>query len=287
MAKIAISTDTNSGIPLNEAKELGIYMLNMPFTIDGKDFIEGVNCTYEQFFEKLDSGSDVATSQASPGSIYQLWDEALKTHDYIIHIPMSSAISSSCVTATALAEEYDGKVIVIDNQRISLTQRMSVIDALNMVKLGLSPEEIKQNLLNTALDCSIYLTVNTLELLKKSGRVTAAGAALASILSLKPVLQIQGGKLDAYAKARGMENGKKTMLEAVKKDIETRFSGKEYYIHVAYSGDKESALDWQKQVQAIFPNHEVRMYALPISISCHVGAGVKAISCMVKNDFAK
>ncbi len=277
MNKIAIVTDTNSGISREEAEKLGIFLVAMPFIVNGKEYFEGVDCTYEQFFEMLASGADVSTSQPSPESLLSLWNDILKEYDYIIHIPMSSALSGSCSTAKALSAEFDGKVLVADNKRISVTQRQSVLDALSLIEKGLSAEEVCAKLEETALDASIYLAVNTLELLKKSGRVTAAGAAVASILGLKPVLQIQGEKLDAFSKARGMDNAQKVMLNAAKEDVEKRFAGKKVTIVTAYSGDYESAEDWLKLVQEFFGDSSVEMYKLPVSICCHVSAGVKAV----------
>lgn len=277
MSKIAVVTDTNSGITQEEAKKLGIYLLAMPFIVDEKEYFEGVTCTYEQFFEMLGSGSDVSTSQPSPESLTSLWDEVLKTNDYIIHIPMSSALSGSCGTAKALAADYNGKVVVVDNKRISISQRQSVIDAQSLIAQGFSAAEVGARLEETAFNSSIYLAVNTLELLKKSGRVTAAGAAVASILGIKPVLQIQGEKLDAFAKARGMANAQKTMLAAAEKDINERFKGKNIRIDLAYSGDIGPANEWKKIVRKHFGDKTIQMYKLPVSISCHVGAGVCAI----------
>lgn len=278
MSKIAVITDTNSGISQEEANKLGVYLVPMPFIVDEKEYFEGVTCTYEQFFEMLGSGSNVSTSQPSPESITSLWDEVLKTNDYIIYIPMSSALSGSCSTAKALAADYEGKVVVVDNKRISLSQRQSVLDTLTLIKRGMTAAEIGTKLEKDAFNSSIYLAVNTLELLKKSGRVTAAGAAVAAILGIKPVLQIQGEKLDAYAKVRGMANAQKTMLEAIEKDIKERFAGKNVRIQLAYSGNIESANEWQKLAGKHFGDKNIEMYKLPISICCHVGADVTAIA---------
>lgn len=280
MSKIAIVTDTNSGITQEEAKKFGVYLLAMPFIVDGKEYFEGVTCTYEQFFEMLNSGGDVSTSQPSPESLTSLWDEVLKTNDYIIHIPMSSALSGSCGTAKAIAADYNGKVVVVDNKRISISQRQSVIDAQTLIAQGLSAAEVAAKLEETAFNSSIYLAVNTLELLKKSGRVTAAGAAIASILGIKPVLQIQGEKLDAYAKARGMANAQKVMLAAAEKDINERFKDKNITIALAYSGDIGPANEWKKIVRKHFGDKTIQMYQLPVSICCHVGGGVCAVGIM-------
>lgn len=280
MSKIAVVTDTNSGMSAEEAEEKGIFLLPMPFIVDGKEYFEGVNCTYEHFFEMLESGSDVSTSQPSPESITGLWDEILKSYDSIVHIPMSSALSGSCGTAKALAADYGGRVEVADNKRISLSQRQSAIDALKMAEKGMNAGEIRAKLEADAYNASIYLAVNTLELLKKSGRVTKAGAAIAAVLNLKPVLQIQGEKLDAFSKARGMANAEKIMLEVAEKDRTERFKGKNIHIEAAYSGELQPALEWQKTVQKNFKGYEVALRKLPVSISCHVGAGVKAIGCI-------
>ncbi len=280
MSKIAIITDTNSGMPQEEADRLGVSLVPMPFMVDGKEYFEGVDCTYAQFFDMLAAGGDVSTSQPSPESVTALWDKLLETHDGIVHIPMSSALSSSCATARALAADYDGKVCVPDNKRISISQRQSVLDALALAEKGLSAAEICETLEANAFNASIYLAVNTLALLKKSGRVTAAGAAIASILGIKPVLQIQGEKLDAFAKVRGMANAEKTMLDAIKKDLEERFAGKPVKILTAYSGEDSVGSEWLKTVQESFGDDTIESYKLPISICCHVGAGVKGIGVL-------
>ncbi len=277
MSRIAVITDTNSSMTQEEADLLGVKLVPMPFTVDGREYCEGVDCTYEQFFEMLAAGGDVSTSQPSPDAVTSLWDEVLTEYDAIIHIPMSSALSSGCATAKALAAEYEGKVFVADNKRISISQRESVLDALHMAQHGMEAAEICAKLEEDAYASSIYLAVNTLALLKKSGRVTAAGAAIASVLGIKPVLQIQGEKLDAFAKVRGMANAEKTMLEAIRKDLEGRFAGKPVKILTAYSGEASVGADWVKKVQDYFGDDSIELYKLPISISCHVGAGVKGI----------
>lgn len=280
MSRIAVVTDTNSSISAEEAKKLGIFLLPMPFIVDGREYFEGVTCTYERFFEMLSGGADVSTSQPAPEAITGLWDEILRSYDSILHIPMSSALSGSCGTAKALAAEYNGRVCVVDNKRISVSLRESVLDALTLIEKGLTAAEICVQLEETAYNASIYLAVNTLELLKKSGRVTAAGAALATLLGLKPVLQIQGEKLDAFAKVRGMTAAEKTMLKAAEKDLAPRFAGRPVRILTAYSGDIKPALEWRKTVRRYFDDSRIELYKLPVSISCHVGAGVKAIACI-------
>ncbi|MBQ2264179.1 MAG: DegV family protein [Oscillospiraceae bacterium] len=277
MSRIAVITDTNSSMTQEEADRLGVYLVPMPFMVDGKEYFEGVDCTYEQFFAMLAGGGDVSTSQPSPDAVTTLWDRVLEEYDAIIHIPMSSALSSSCATAKALAAEYEGRVFVADNKRISISQRESVLDALTMIGQGMEAADICAKLEAEAFASSIYLAVNTLDLLKKSGRVTAAGAAVAAVLGIKPVLQIQGEKLDAFAKVRGMANAEKTMLNAAKKDLESRFAGKSVRILTAYSGEDSVGTDWVKKVQEFFGDDTVELYQLPISICCHVGAGVKGI----------
>lgn len=276
--KIAVVTDTNSSMTKEEAKKLGVYLVTMPFIVNGQEYLEGIDCTYEKFFEMLDAGDDVSTSQPSPETITSLWDELLETYDTVLHIPMSSALSSSCSTAQVLAQDYEGRVFVVDNKRISVTLRESVLDALTLVKRGLPAEVIRARLEETAYNSSIYLAVNTLELLKKSGRITPAAAMLGTLLGLKPVLQIQGEKLDAYAKVRGMAAAEKTMLRAIEKDLQTRFSGRPVHIQLAYSGDAKAAQEWKKTVRKYFGNSKIELYKLPISICCHVGGGVKAIA---------
>lgn len=277
MNRIAVISDTNSSMTQAEAAALGVKLVPMPFAVDGKEYCEGVDCTYERFFEMLAAGCDVSTSQPSPETVTALWDSVLEEYDAIVHIPMSSALSSSCATAKALAADYEGKVFVADNKRISISEREAVLDALHMAEKGMSAEEICAKLEEEAYESSIYLAVNTLALLKKSGRVTAAGAAIASVLGIKPVLQIQGEMLDAFAKVRGMANAEKTMLEAAKKDLEGRFARKPVKILTAYSGEESVGTDWVKKVQEYFGDTTIELYKLPISICCHVGAGVKGI----------
>ena len=229
MARIAIVTDSNSGITQAEGKQLGVYVLPMPFDIDGQQYFEDINLTQEQFYEKLTGDADVSTSQPSPDAVMSLWDDLLKNkgYDEIVHIPMSSGLSSSCATAMMLAQDYDGKVQVVDNQRISVTMKLSALDAMKMAEDGFSAAEIKRILEEQKFNSSIYIMVDTLKYLKKGGRITPAAAALGTLLRLKPVLQIQGEKLDAFAKARTVKQAKRIMLDAIHKDIETRMGGEE------------------------------------------------------------
>lgn len=277
MRKIAVVTDTNSSMTKEECDALGVYLLPMPIIVDEKTYFEGVDCSYEHFFEMLNAGASVSTSQPSPESVMELWDEALKDHDYVIHIPMSSALSSSCETARGLALDYDGKVFVVDNKRISITMRRSVYDALTMIRQGMTAAEIAEKLERDADRNSIYLAVNRLDLLRKSGRVTASAAALATVLGIKPVLQIQCGKLDSFSKERGMKRAQECMLKAMKDDLSGRFAGRHYVVDLAYSGDIAPALEWREKCRAVFADAEIELYRLPLSICCHVGDGVQAV----------
>lgn len=283
MGNVAIVTDSNSGISQAEAKELGIYVIPMPFLVDGKLYFEDVDMNKEQFYHFLENDADLSTSQPSPGDVMDLWDKLLKEYDEIVHIPMSSGLSASCSTAMGLARDYDGKVQVVDNQRISVTMQQSVMDAKHLVAAGKSAAQIKEILEKEALESSIYLMVDTLKYLKKGGRITPSAALLGSALNLKPILQIQGDKLDAYKKVRGVKAAKKNMLEAMKKDVEDRFSDYvtkgQLKLHVAYTTDEETARQWKEEVQSVFPDIAIsRMDPLSFSVTCHTGPGVLAIA---------
>ena len=282
MGKIAIVTDSNSGITQAQGKELGIHVIPMPFYINDELFFEDISLTQEEFYQKLADDAEISTSQPSPADVIDLWEELLKDHDEIIHIPMSSALSSSCETAMMLAKDFDGKVHVIDNQRISITMRQSVLDAIEMSEMGMTASEIEEVLLKEKLEASIYITVDTLKYLKKGGRVTPAAAALGTVLNLKPVLQIQGGKLDSYAKVRGMKAAKKTMIEAMKNDLEGRFAGKKMYMQIAYTCSDEDAMKWKAELEEIFPDYDIYPGRLSLSVSCHIGPGALAIACCKK-----
>ncbi len=280
MSKIAVVTDSNSGITQERGKELGIFVLPMPFYIDGELYFEDISLTQEDFYKKLQDDADISTSQPSPGDLMDFWENILKEYDEIVHIPMSSGLSGSCQTAMTLAEDYDGKVHVVDNQRISVTQEQSVYDAMALVKAGKSAEEIKQILEEEKLEASIYIMVDTLKYLKKGGRITPAAAALGSMLNLKPVLQLQGEKLDSFAKVRGVKAAKRTMLKAIKNDLETRFAGKKMTLGIAYtSRDEEEVQKWKEEVQEAFPGYEIVMNPLSLSVSCHIGPGSLAVTC--------
>ena len=277
--RTAIVVDTNSGIMPEEAARMGISLIPMPFLIDGKEYLEGENCSQEFFFERLAAGAEVGTSQPSPGGIAELWERLLEENDAVLHFPMSSSLSGSCQTAKALALDYPGRVFVVDNRRISVTLRESVRGAQRLLAEGKSAEEVRRILEERGGESSIYIAVNTLEYLKKGGRVTAAGAAMGTLLNLKPVLQIQGGKLDAFKKCRGMAAACDAMLQAMEKDLRERFPGQEMRLFAAYSGDRAAGESWLGQVRAAFPEREVELAALPLSICCHIGSGALAIAC--------
>lgn len=286
--KTAIVTDSNSGITQAEAKDLGVYVLPMPFMIDGETYEEDINLTHEQFYARLDEGADISTSQPSPDSVMKLWESALKEYDEIVHIPMSSSLSGSCQTAMMLAEDYDGKVCVVNNQRISVTQRQSVLDAVALAAAGLSAAQIREVLERTKMESSIYVTVDTLKYLKKGGRITPAAAALGTLLKIKPVLQIQGEKLDSFSKARTMKQAKSTMLSAAEHDLKTRYNDPEAentWLEIAYSFDREAAEEFAAEVQAYFPkNTGLHIAPLSLSVACHIGPGSLAIACAKKLD---
>ena len=284
MKKIAVVTDSNSGITQEQGKELGIYVVPMPFYINGQVYYEGINLDRETFFEKQEQGADITTSQPSPGDVMDLWDKLLGQEDYeeVVYIPMSSGLSGSCQTAMTLAEDYDGKVHVVDNQRISVTQKQSVLDAIQLVREGKSGKRIKEILEIEKLESSIYITLDTLQYLKKGGRITPAAAAIGTVLNLKPVLQIQGEKLDAYAKVRGEKKARKIMKDAVHKDLMTRFKramGEEgIRLHAAHTTSEEEAKKWIEDLMVEFPSYEIVSDPLSLSVSCHIGRGAVAVA---------
>ncbi|MCI9147544.1 MAG: DegV family protein [Hungatella sp.] len=281
--KIAIVTDSNSGITQAEAKELGVFVLPMPFMIDGQDYYEDINLTQREFYEKLKDGSDISTSQPSPESVTGLWDKILESYDALVHIPMSSGLSGSCQTAVMLSEDYEGKVEVVNNQRISVTQRQAVMDARKLAETGKSAGEIRQYLEDTKFDSSIYIMLDTLKYLKKGGRITPAAAALGTLLKLKPVLQIQGEKLDAFSKARTVKQAKSVMMTAIAHDMENRFgdkTGKKIHLFIAYTENEGAALELREELKAAFPETgEIHIDPLSLSVSCHIGPGALAIAC--------
>ena len=284
MGKIAVVTDSNSGITQEKGKELGVHVIPMPFYIDGELFLEDITLTQEAFYEKLASDSEISTSQPAPGEVMEFWDKLLKEYDEIVHIPMSSGLSSTCETAIMLSKDYDGKVEVVNNQRISVTQKTSVLDAVRLAKAGKSALEIKESLEAEKLEASIYITVDTLKYLKKGGRITPAAAAIGTVLNLKPVLQIQGEKLDAFAKVRGWKQAKKTMLDAMEKDLLHRFGGKKMSLLAAYTCSAEEAKSWKEELEDRFPNYTIDMDPLSLSVACHIGPGALAVACAKEVD---
>ncbi len=283
MSRTAILTDSNSGITQKEAKELGIRVVPMPFYIDGDLYFEDINLTQEEFYHKLEHDAEITTSMPAPGDVMDLWNEVLKEYDDLVYIPMSSGLSSSCMTAMSLAEDgYEGKVYVVNNQRISVTQRQSVLDAMMLAEQGYDGAAIKAKLEEVKFDSSIYITVDTLKYLKKGGRITPSAAALGTLLRIKPVLQIQGEKLDSFAKCRTMKHAKTTMLNAVEKDLTERFGmgscREKAVIAGAYTCGPEEAAEWLSEVQQAYPGHDIVMQPLSLSIACHIGAGSVAVT---------
>lgn len=280
--KIAVVTDSNSGVTQAQAKELGLYVLPMPFMINEETFYEDITLSQEQFYQRLSENADVITSQPSPEEVMKLWDELLTSYDEIVHIPMSSGLSGSCQSALMLAEEYEGRVQVVNNQRISVTQRQSALDALMLIESGMDAAAVKDALEADKFNSSIYIMLDTLYYLKKGGRITPAAAALGTFLRLKPVLQIQGEKLDAFAKARTVTQGKTIMINAIKADMEKRFGGAaadRIWLQIAYTYDREAAEQFKVQVEEFFPGFEVHMDPLSLSIACHIGPGSLALAC--------
>ncbi|WP_186566735.1 DegV family protein [Lawsonibacter celer] len=288
MAKIAIVTDSNSGITQAQGKDLGICVLPMPFYIDDQLFFEDVTLTQDQFYEKLEQGADVKTTQPAPGDVIALWDELLQEYDEVVYLPMSSGLSSSCETAVMLSQDYDGRVQVVDNQHISVTLRQSVLDAQAMAAAGKSAVEIKQILEETKFDSDIYITVDTLKYLKKGGRLTPAAAAIGTVLNLKPVLRIKGEKLDAFSKTRGWKAAKKAMIDAIYAVLERDFPGctlEDMHIAAAFTGKREDALDWLEELQEAFPGRDIHMDPLSLSVACHIGPGARAVTIQKKLPF--
>lgn len=281
MSKVCIITDSNSGITQNESKELGIVVIPMPFYINEVQHFEDIDMTQEQFYEALmDEKTEVSTSQPSPDSIMSTWREKLQEYDEIVHIPMSSGISSACSTAMMLAqeEEFEGKVFVVDNQRISVTQRRSVQQAKELAERGYSAQEIHDILFRDKFQSSIYIMVDTLKYLRKGGRLTPAVAAIGTVLRIKPVLQIQGEKLDSYAKVKTLKQAKTTMLKAIRSDFEKRFSEEQMEIDIAYTYDKAEADKFKEEILQEYPNAKVYMDPLSLSVSCHIGPGALAVA---------
>ena len=286
MSKVAIVTDSNSGITQSEAKEYGVTVMPMPFFINDQTYYEDIDLTQEDFYQKLSEDANISTSMPLVGNVTDTWDELLQEYDEIVHIPMSSGLSGSCETAIMLSQDYDGRVQVVNNQRISVTQRQSVLDALTLRDAGRNAAQIKQVLEEQKFDSSIYITLETLKYLKKGGRITPAAAAIGTVLNLKPVLQIQGEKLDAYSKTRGKKQAKRVMMKAMQNDWENRFAEYvkrgEMCLQSAYTGNEEEALEFKKEIAEAFPGIEIVQNPLSLSVACHIGYGAIAVACSRK-----
>ena len=285
MPKIAIATDSNSGITLDEAKALGVAVLPMPFYINDQLYYEEISLSQEEFYRFLEADANIATSQPVPADVTDLWDGLLRDADEVVYIPMSSGLSGACETAMLLAQEYGGRVQVVDNQRISVTQRQSVLDALALAERGRTAAQIRETLERVKGESSIYITLETLKYLKKGGRITPAAAAIGTVLNLKPVLQIQGERLDAYAKARGKRNARRMMIAAMRNDLDTRFLRAwrrgQVHLEMAYAGNPEEAESWREELEAAFPGVRFHRAALSRSVACHIGPGALAVACSV------
>lgn len=282
--KVAVITDSNSGITQGEAKKVGAFVIPMPFIVNDEEFFEDISLTQEQFYEKLAADADISTSQPAVGQVTELWDKVLKDYDEIVHIAMSSGLSESCNTAKNLAKDYGGRVQVVDNRRISVTQKQATLDAISMAKDGFSASEIKAYLERTAADSSIYIMIDTLKYLKKGGRLTPAAALIGTMLKIKPVLQIQGGKLDAFAKVMNVQVGKNKMIGAIKKDLQERFAeyveNGEMRLYVAYTNCRDKAEKFADEIRSEIPNVELTFIdPLSLSVACHIGSGALAVAC--------
>ena len=293
MKSIGIITDSHSGITQEEAKQLGIWVLPMPFYIDGECYLEGINLTREEFFEKLEGGSAIATSQPSPADVCDVWDWALKEFEKVLYLPLSSGLSGSCETAMALArdEQYEGKILVVDHGQISTPLHQMVLDTLELIEKGFSAEQIKEILESGKDRMMIYIGVETLEYLKRGGRVTPAAAAIGSVLNIKPVLKLETGKLDSFKKCRGFSEVKKTMIEAMKQEMDTKFADAladgQLRLLAASSADKEETENWVKEIEDAFPGMKVFCDPLSLGVSCHTGAGALGIGCSVAPEYKK
>ena len=285
ISKIAVITDSNAHITPQEAEKLGISVVPMPFMIGDETFYEGITLSREEFYAKMESGASIVTSQPSPSDVMKIWDDALKTHDEVVYIPMSSGLSGSCQSARMLADDYDGKVQVVNNQRISVTQKRSVLDALEMAEMGMSAAQIREELEHVKYESSIYIMLDTLYYLKKGGRITPAAAAVGTLLRIKPVLQIKGERLDAFSKARTMNQGKNIMINAMKHDIETLYGGTDkenVWLYAVHGNVPDQFAEFSQEVRAAFPAFKVQDDVLSLSIACHIGPGALAIACSKK-----
>ena len=287
MPKVAVMTDSNSGITQMEGKEMGIGVVPMPFTIDEKTYFEDINLTRKEFFQMMEDGKDIVTSQPSPGDLMDMWDKALEKNDQVIYIPMSSGLSGSCQSARMLANDYNGRVFVVNNQRISVTQRRSVEDAMLFAQNGMDAARIRDILERERFDASIYIMLDTLKYLKKGGRITPAAAAIGTLMRIKPVLQIKGERLDAFSKARTLAQGKTTMINAIHHDIDTLYGGMDpenVYIYAVHAQVPEAFSVYKEEVAAAFPGMKIEEGQLSLSVCCHIGPGALAIACVKKSE---
>lgn len=283
MERIAVMTDTNSGMTPEQARQAGVALLAMPFTVDGRACMEHVDLTHEEFFQLQTQGADITSSQPAPADLLSMWDELLETHDSILYIPMTSGLSGSYATAAGLAQDYDGRVLVVDNHRISVPLKQAVLEAVRLRNAGRTARQIADRLMEKALDSRIYITVEDLSFLKKTGRITPAVAAVGTVLNIKPVMKILDGKLDMHRKVRGMKQAHQTMLEAIRADLEGEFTGKRVVIAAAYSGDRAEGEAWAETVRQEFADFPFMSDPLPLSIGCHVGPG--ALGAAIFTDF--
>lgn len=276
--KIAVVTDSNSGITQTQAKELGVSVIPTPFFVNGELYLEDITLTREEFYEKLEEDAQISTSQPAPGDLIDTWENLLKEYDEIVHIPISSSLSTACETATMLAQDYDGRVQVVNNQRVSVMQKSSALDALHLAESGKTAKEIKDILEEEKFNACAYITVDTLKYLKKGGRVTPAAAAIGTVLSIKPVLIVFGEKLDSFAKVRGFKAAKKAMLDVAEKELKEKFSNDEMVLYAVSTCDAEETENWRQEIAEHFPGYEVKSDYLSLSVTCHIGRGALAIA---------
>lgn len=279
--KIAIVTDTNSSISNEEAKKLGIYLVSMPFIINDKTYFDGKDLTHEEFYKLQDEGADITTSQPSPGDVMDLWDELLEKYDTILHIPMASSLSGSCNSAKMLADDYGKKVVVVDNERVSITLRQAVLDAIKYVNEGFDAKDIKDMLERDAFEATVYLSVDTLKFLKKGGRLNPAAAMLGTALNIKPILEFKGKGLDPFKKVRGQKAAWKEIVKAAKDDLENIYKGENVVISAAFSGQPEDGEKWISYLRENFPEYEIENFSLPLSIATHTGPGGCGLACII------
>lgn len=285
MPGVAVITDSNSGITQQMGKDMGIEVIPMPFTIDDKTYYEDINLTREEFFQMMEDGKEILSSQPSPGDLMKVWDRTLEKYDQIVYIPMSSGLSSSCQNARMIANDYKGKVFVVNNQRISVTQKRSVEDAIELAKNGYDAARIRDILHRDKMEASIYIMLDTLKYLKKGGRITPAAAAIGTLMRIKPVLQIKGERLDAFSKARTLSQGKTIMINALHHDIDTLFGGIDadnVFIYAVHAQVPKAFSVFSEEVRQAFPSYDIGEDRLSLSICCHIGPGALAMGCVKK-----